>query len=144
MKPRTLSQLVVESQQSQPEPLWVPTRSETLTSSDVLHQTRTLQPLQADLEAAIVAILHSPTRSHETHVEAGARREAAAMEIMAQLDPAQAFHVGRRLDIARPDDPIVVAFRRVTPERRARMRRFLADAKRRAAVGQCLRLSAAG
>ena len=116
-----------------------PASAATPTTSEVMHATRVPRSLQADIEDALIAVIISPLRTNETYVAAGHRREREAKTILEQLDPAQAHHLGRRLDIARPDDPIVVAFCRFSVERRARLRTFIAEAKRRAAIKSAVR-----
>jgi hypothetical protein len=117
--------------------LWEPPApSDATPISNPVRRSRQTPPLQAELEDAMIAVLKSPPAEGESHVLAGARREREVMAILDELDGCQAHHLGQRLDLARLDDPIVVAFHRVTSDRRQRLRRYIADTRRRIAHRQ--------
>lgn len=115
------------------EPVAVSKAARVPTSSEVLHKTRTPNELRNDVEAQLTHTLTRPLAPDETHQTGAANRERELMAAIASLDVTQAFHLGRRFEIDRSDDPLAVAFRRFTVERRQRIRVFIADARRRAA-----------
>ncbi len=101
------------------------------TTSEVLNMTRPPEDLEPALEAAIVGALTRPLAPGESHQAGNANREREVKELFASLDVVQAHHLGRRLDLDRPTDTLAQAVRRMTVERRVRLRAVLADARRR-------------
>ncbi|MBL0215746.1 MAG: hypothetical protein IPQ07_17935 [Myxococcales bacterium] len=106
-----------------------------LTTSAVLRQTRAPQDLPLTTEAAILTALTRPIDPGEGHREGNARRERELAALFSQLELVQAFDLGRRFDLARADDRLAQAFARLVVDRRQRLRAFLADARRRQALG---------
>ena len=122
--------------------LWEPPGAQQeLTSSDVIALARVPPPLPCELEAALIAALTSPSLAGETYASGGDRREREALTILAQLDVTQAPHLARRFDIGKPDDPVVVALARLAADRRTRLRAFIGDTRRRAALAATTRPS---
>ena len=93
-------------------------------------------PLPLNFEDAIVAILSIVPRSDETHLISASRRELSLRDLFGHLSIVQAQSLTRRLDADRDDDRLAVAFRRFTPERKQRLRAYLADTPRRAALAR--------
>ena len=90
--------------------------------------------LPAQIEIEIVAALMRPLAVGETHAVAAEQRERALLAIFFRLTPAEAMALGRRLDFDQANDSLAVAFRRITSDRRRRLRGFLADTRRRLGV----------
>ena len=101
------------------------------TTSEVLHGSRSPEDLEPAIEAAIVQTLTRPLAPGEGHQMGNANRERELLELLANLDVIESHHLGRRLDLDRPSDPLAQAFRRLTVDRRGRLRAFIADARRR-------------
>jgi hypothetical protein len=122
-------------------PIWEPPDVDPSvpTTTLAIHQTRDAGALPEALEAALVAVLTSPRGEGESHAAAGERKERELTELLDPIEPAIAFHVGRRLDVARAGDPLVAAFARLSPDRRARVRAYVADTRRRVALRDSLR-----
>ncbi len=115
-------------------PVWEPVPSEPSaipTTSEVLHETRPPEDLEPAMEDAILGALTRPLAPGEGHQMGNANRERELRELFASLDALQSHHLGRRLDLDRPSDALAQAFRRLIVERRARLRAFIADARRR-------------
>lgn len=116
-------------------PIWSPTVEPSPgvpTTSEVLHIERQLDQFPPTLEAEIVATLTRPLAPDETHRIGGENRERDLRAIFARLTPLEAHQLRRRLDAERSDDKLVLAFRRVTIERRTRLKALLAEPRRRA------------
>jgi len=109
-----------------------PSRSTTPTTSEILH-VQFPGSLEPELEAMVTRILTRPLAPNESHHTGNANRERELCAVFATLSIEQSSQLGRRLELARPDDPIVAAFSRLVVERRHRLRTFLGDARRRAA-----------
>jgi hypothetical protein len=97
---------------------------------------RSVAPLAPALEAELLSILTRPLAPGESHQRGSANRESELYAVLGRLDVAQAFQLGRRLDAARPGDVLVAAFGRMLIERRQRIRAFVADTRRRVALGR--------
>lgn len=106
------------------------------TPSEVLNVQRSERPqnLPSEIETAILATLTRPLTDGEGHQSGNSARERELREIFADLDVWQSYQLARRLDAMRADDALAQAFMRLIPERRHKLRAFLADAKRRQAV----------
>ena len=63
-----------------------------------------------------------------------AQKEHELGELFARLAIPDAMTLQKRLTRATSDDPLAIAFARLLEERRARLLRFLGDARRRAAM----------
>ncbi len=116
------------------DPIWVPVAAapgRTPTTSEVLQRTRVSPDLPPQLEAELLAVIVRPIGGDETRRDGNAARERELYGLLATLDVTQAFHLGRRLDAMRADDALVRAFSRLIPERRQRLRAFIADTRRR-------------
>ncbi len=92
-------------------------------------------PIALAIEASIIATLTRPLRPGENHQSGNANREAELQGVFATLDALQSAELLRRLDLDRPDDALARAFGRIVIERRTRLRAFLADTRRRQALG---------
>jgi len=99
----------------------------------MLHETRPPEAHEPAIEAAILQALPRPLAPGEGHQIGNANRERELLELFANLDVMQSHHLGRRLDLDRPSDALAQAFRRMTIDRRGRLRAFIADARRRQA-----------
>ena len=89
----------------------------------------------AAIDAALIAILDAPLRLGETALIGYARKEAEMLRILASLTVAESRALHARLVVAQPDDPLGGKLARFTADRRNRLVHFLADARRREAVG---------
>lgn len=110
------------------QPLWEATRSAAPSSTS--DATR----IPAQIEAAIIATLTRDLHAGENHQTGNANRERELREIFARLDAVQAREILSRLDVDRSDDALARAFARIVIERRARLRAFLGDTRRRLAL----------
>jgi hypothetical protein len=81
-----------------------------------------------------VELITRPIDQTGGHSAGYARRESEIGQMFAQLDLKTALAVAKRLDLARYDDPLATAFNRMVASRRNRLRAFLGDARKRAAV----------
>ncbi|MEO8703712.1 MAG: hypothetical protein ABI867_26920 [Kofleriaceae bacterium] len=91
--------------------------------------------VSTELETAMLAAIRALPETGESHLASATRRELAIAALFNQLDVVTAYHLARRLDIRRPEDELATAFhQRLGPERRARLRTYLAGARRRAAL----------
>ncbi|MDB4963022.1 MAG: hypothetical protein JWP01_3021 [Myxococcales bacterium] len=86
------------------------------------------------LETAMIAILMRPLAVGENQMTGNTNRERELGQLFSALEYAHAREILRRLDLDRADDALVAAFKRITIERRARLRAFLADTRRRQAL----------
>lgn len=106
-----------------------------MTTDRARSETPAPQSLAAAVEAALTSVLTRPLAPGESHVSGNANKERELCARISELAPLHAFDLGRRLDANRDSDPLAVAFRRLTVERRQRVRGFIADARRRAVRG---------
>jgi hypothetical protein len=88
-------------------------------------------------EAQILATLRAPIEGSKH--DAFAQKERALKAVLAQLSPVESSHLAARLTKGNPNDPIAVAFGRLTIDRRGRILTFLGDARRRAAIAQLVK-----
>jgi hypothetical protein len=88
----------------------------------------------SDLDAQLIAIISEPLRDGETAAAGFARKEAELRALFAGLRVLEAHALHRRLVHPRANDPVAIAFARLTAPRRLRLVEFLADARRRAAL----------
>lgn len=126
-------------QSASAESIWEPrTAPAELTSSSVLRVQRAFAPppLPAAAEAELLHLLTRTIAPGETYAAGNARREGALMAFFASLSLLETLELLRRIDAARGDDPIFTGFTRFTAERRARLRGFLRDTRRRHAHQQ--------
>ena len=93
----------------------------------------------ASLDARLLAILDEPPLPRETVLARFTRIEAAMIAVFASLTTRDALDLHQRLVSSPPDDAIAERFGRLTVERRTRLVRFLANARRREAVANCRR-----
>lgn len=94
-----------------------------------------IAPASTDIDARLLAILRAKPDPTETIASAYHRKEHELGAVFAALAPVQALELHRRLSRPRPDDELAARFARLVPPRRARLLAFLADARRRAAMG---------
>jgi len=103
------------------------------TTSQVLHMP--IGSIPQELETKLLSVLHRPRGIDESHAESNANREAELRALFAELDVTRAFHLRRRLEMARAGDPLWSSFQRLVADRRQRLLRFLGDARRRSVLG---------
>lgn len=84
----------------------------------------------------MIAVLTRPRSPDESHLVAAEHREQRLHDLFGQLSVAQALTLSRRLDADRDGDGVALAFRRLTVERRRRLRAYLADMRRRIAISR--------
>ena len=106
-----------------------PTNDAAAPTSNVL-QMAAAPRLSATLEASLLAIVTRPLRPDESHRTGNDQRERELGTLFASLTRVEAFHLRRQLDLDLESDPIAVAFRRLTGDRRQRLRASLADPRR--------------
>jgi hypothetical protein len=101
-------------------------------TTDMIRSLRS-QPLdlRADLENSIIETMSRKVDAADGHRLGNDRREQELVAIFRTLTPVQLLGVRRRLDADRATDPLAVAFRRLTVERRQRLRAFIDDPRRR-------------
>jgi hypothetical protein len=92
-------------------------------------------PLVID-DSPFFAILDAPLLAGETAAAGFARKERELAAAFARLPLLAARGVHMRLANPRRDDVLAEKFSRLTIERRTRLLNFLADARRRAALGE--------
>jgi hypothetical protein len=100
------------------------------TSSDVINAGAPKHRVAAELEQRLMDVLTRPLSCDESHATGNENREREVRAIFDTLSPIDALLIRRRLDADRADDALVVAFRRLLAERRARLRAYLADPRR--------------
>lgn len=113
------------------ESVWHPVAAVAPTSDSIRQDQARSVALPESWESCLVAIITSERAEHESHLAYAARRERQVAQLFDQLAPAQAVTLRRRLDAARADDPIIIAFARFTAERRARLHAVLVALPRR-------------
>ena len=82
-----------------------------------------------EVVAAIIELIKTDVERGRAHVEFP-EKEKQLRRIIQALSPADALALRKRLEAARADDELVVAFKRFTRERRDRILAFLADPAR--------------
>jgi hypothetical protein len=88
---------------------------------------------QTAFDAQLVAILESPLLPNETAMLGYQRKELELISQLHRLTVLESRALHARLSAGR--DALAVKFMRLTIERRTRVLAFLADARRRAAIG---------
>jgi len=111
----------------------MPASSRIPTTSEVLLKARESK-LPRELEALLVELLTRPIDQSGGHRAGYVVREQEIGQVFAQLDVGVAHALARRLEIARYDDPVATAFNRMVASRRNRLKTFLANARKRAAI----------
>ena len=96
----------------------------------------TVGELSAAQEASLVASLRATPRAGETLHARFHRVEAEVGHQLAQLTVAESRTLHQRLIRAAAGDPLATAFHRMVADRKARLLAFLADARRREALGR--------
>lgn len=87
------------------------------------------------VDATLLAILESPIEDYEPAAIGFARKESELRQIFGTLGVLEARALHSRLASPRSGDQLAHAFLRLTADRRARLTNYLADARRRAALG---------
>lgn len=109
------------------------------TSTEPPREVNKAKPFAPQLDqaknAALLGILRAPLLLGESAQLGFARKENELREAFAALTVLESHAVRARLSNPRSDDELAVAFMRMTHERRARLISFLADARRREALG---------
>lgn len=123
-----------------PETLGFPPSRNNCPTTDQVRRDmpRNLGALTEDTEAVMIELL---TRARmrgddESHYRAAQHREQLLRDLFDQLSATQALTLARRLDADSDGDRVAVAFRRLTIERRRRLRAYLGDARRRLAISR--------
>lgn len=80
------------------------------------------------------AILGAPAAPGETIAATFARKERELCAVLAELRPAEALVLHRRLIARAPGDALAIELARLAPERRTRLIVFVGDARLRDAV----------
>jgi hypothetical protein len=92
-------------------------------------------PRAASADDQILAILDAPLHPGETALAGFARKEQELRDVFARLSVLESRATLSRLVTCKPSDDIARKFAGLTVERRGRLLSFLADARRRAAMG---------
>ncbi len=87
-------------------------------------------------DVAILAILESQIQPYETAAVGFARKESELRHIFSTLSVAESRVLHSRLSSPLSGDQLAHSFTRLTADRRARLINFLADARRREALGK--------
>jgi len=126
---------LVPRQTAAAQPLWQPSEptSSTPTTDQLRAQARSPESLPAETEASIIVALTRPIVPGEGHRDGNDRRERELYELFGQLTPVQTLDLRHRISIARTDDRLAQAFKRLVIERRQRLTSFLEDPRRRLA-----------
>jgi hypothetical protein len=82
-----------------------------------------------EVVASIIEVITSDVERGQAHVEFP-EKEKQLRRIIQSLTPVDALALRKRLQADRDDDALVVAFRRLTRDRRDRLIAFLADPAR--------------
>jgi hypothetical protein len=90
----------------------------------------------ASVDVALIAILEAPLHAGETVALGFARKEAELRHVLATLSIVESRAMQLRLSRPKDGDPLTKAFLRLTGERRERLLNFIADARRREALGR--------
>ena len=96
---------------------------------------RAARPTVPSHDSALTAILLAPLEPGETAYAGFARKEAELRTALAKLTVLESRALHARLSNPKSGDELVAAFMRITADRRERLINFLADARRRAALG---------
>jgi len=88
----------------------------------------------AAIEDRARAILGAPAAPGETIAATYARKERELCAVFAELRPAEALVLHRRLVARAPGDALAIELARLAPERRTRLVAFVGDARLRDAV----------
>ncbi len=86
-------------------------------------------------DVALLAILEAPLGAGETAATGFARKERELRHVLGTLSVFESRALHSRLAQPKAGDALVQAFQRLTGERRSRLIAFIADARRREAVG---------
>ncbi len=92
-------------------------------------------PEQTAFDAQLAAIIVAPLPMGQTAMEGYQKKELAILGALAQRSVLESRALYARLANPVSSDSLAVTFMRLTVERRSRILAFLADARRRAAVG---------
>lgn len=114
-------------------PIWEPAPRQAVgipTSSEVINAKPPAHRVAAEFERQLIHALTRPLTCDETHATGNTNRELEVRALFDALSPIDAFVILRRLDADRSDDPLVLAFRSLLAERRARLKAYLADPRR--------------
>lgn len=125
--------LLVQPNDARPtQPLWepVPRGSGQIPTTTEVLASPCKPSVPPEVEQALLAVLTRPVAPGETHQNDGNAREHELRRYFDLLSPMEAYALRRRLDVARTDDKLVIAFRRLIIERRTRLQAFLADPRR--------------
>lgn len=93
-------------------------------------------PWSTSSDIALLAILEAPLHDGETAAVGFARKEAELRHAMATLSVLESRALQSRLSYPKAGDQLATAFMRLTGDRRARLLNFLAEARRREALGR--------
>ena len=93
-------------------------------------------PPASSSDADLIAILDAPLVAGETAAAGFARKERELADAFAKRTVLAAYALRKRLANPASDDVLAEKFARLTVERRTRLLHFLADARRRAALGR--------
>ena len=104
-------------------PIELPSRSPVLSAEQVAIDTR------------LAAVIDAPLPYGQTAMEGYRDKEIQLVGILCRLSIMESRALHARLSNPRPSDELATKFMRLTVERRGRLLNFLADARRRAAVG---------
>ena len=129
------NRLTLVPSQAAVQPLWEPSdpTASTPTTDQLRADVRSPDSLPGEIEASIVLALTRPIVPGEGHRDGNDRRERELYELFGQLTPVQTLNVRRRISIARTDDRLAQAFKRLVIDRRQRLTSFLEDPRRRLA-----------
>ena len=94
-----------------------------------------LTAAQLAMDARLIAILDAPLAPGETAMFGYQRKEIQLVSALATLTIVEARALHLRLANSRASDALATKFMRLTVERRTRLLNFIADARRRAAMG---------
>jgi len=88
------------------------------------------------IEQTIIGIILASPPAGLPAAHAHAHKEHQLRSVFAGLELLDAWHLHRRLSNPAVSDPLVAAFMRLVPDRRARLLAFLGDARRRQALAR--------
>ena len=91
-------------------------------------------PVTISIEHEIIGLIERPIDPTETHREGNERKERELCTLLDRLTDLEAHTMRRRLAAARSNDDLVVAFGRLSIDRRARIIAFIEDTRRRHAM----------
>jgi hypothetical protein len=93
-------------------------------------------PTASDIEQTVIEIILAAPPAGVPAAHAHAHKEQQLRSVFAGLEVIDAWHLHRRLSNPAASDPLVAAFMRFVPDRRARLLAFLGDARRRQALAR--------